>query len=206
MEKCVWIYFMLACEFEPRAIKYIVKSKYFNKKILCMKNSSNRTFIDYCLLNSFDTIKMMFEMDFIDYDTIFPSTDAYNIIPSIMYSLLDINKFKYILEKIPKIKELFEIKFSNKLTMFSFSCYHNADTAKYLLDNGFINQSIFNELYDDNLTCLTLSLLKNGELFKQLIEHSLCTPELFKYSHPKYGNVLNIAINHKQDYIENIKF
>lgn len=203
IERFVWIYLILACEFEPRAIKYIIKSKHFNKNTLSLKNTYGRTFWYYCLLNPINVLKEIFDLGLIS-EQLVCAQDTENAISTIMYITFDIPKLEYIVDKIPKLKDFFNTKYYQNLNIFNFSCYHYSDMATHLLEKQYINKSTFCDLYEGNFTCLMIALLKNPGLFCNLIKHEYCTSELFTYRHIKYGNILDIAVNNKVDCIINI--
>jgi hypothetical protein len=202
MDKMLWIYLILACKYESRALKYINLSKYFNTNVMYILDKYNRTYIHYLLLGSIDILKLSHNFKLIN-ESVMMTDMKHNDVPTIMYILFDEHKFKYILEILPNITQYFNTIFNNNLTMFSFACHYNPDVAKYMLDNDYITQECFTTLYKDNISCIMFSI-NTPELFYKLINHKYCTNELFKQSHPSYGNILNIAINLKTEYIKHI--
>jgi hypothetical protein len=51
MKKFIWIYFMLACRYEPRAIKYLIKSTYFDPSIIYERDKYGTSILLHAIVN-----------------------------------------------------------------------------------------------------------------------------------------------------------
>jgi hypothetical protein len=189
MEKFLWIYLVIACRHEPRAIKYLVNSPYFRLEHLitfdrlgssCISISCNST-------NSIDVISGLNTNRIIKSELLIFKD---NKLSPIVYSIFRTDIFKYICETVEDIDDIITSTYHNGYTLFLLACCYNKDVAEYLITSRFMSKEYFELEANDNMNCLIASALFNPELLTSLIESEYCSSTLLEKEHPIYGNVL----------------
>lgn len=193
IKKFVWIYLILSCKYEIRAIKYIQKSPFYKKSLFTKKDRYGFSPLFNLLTNQNeidDTI--LDEIDVNNLETIY--FNNYNLL---IYSTKNKNNFIKLLDKYANIKNILKIKNENGLTPFLSGCIANPDLVKELLKHPLFDEEIFNQTFE-SMTCLMISLLYNEHLFDILYYSKYCKHTLIRKVHPQFGNILNIVVKNQQ--------
>ncbi|ARF09694.1 RING finger domain protein [Indivirus ILV1] len=179
MSRFMWIYIYLSCRYEPRAIKYLVKSPYFNQDLLLQKDKKGFSPMYHALSNE------NFDIKFLD---IYLTKE--NLNNMIEYALSNPKTLEYILNKESLIGQLN----CNMLLIQSISFNH--DSVPIILKSQMMNQNIMNQKDEDNVNVLIYSIIYLPSIFTDLLESIFCTYELFNEYVQDYGTIINVAIKY----------
>jgi len=195
MKKILWIYLMLACKYEYRAIKYIISNNHFTNDLFTIKDKYGYTPLYHALLNEKVDVSILHKV--ITYDIL--NEIYFDEYPLIVYTILNTNTFGYILYNVPNIQELIYEK-----SLFTYSCIFNIHTANLLLTHKSMRKQDFDKLDDNNMSCLMNAIIHQPKLFTILHNSEYCTNELFNYNHELYGNILILACRFQPSSVDEI--
>lgn len=199
LDKILWIYLMIACRHEPRAIKYLVNSPYWNKKILTQPDiygmyplliacrTGNLEVISNLNLNG-DITCNMFKYE-------------YNTVPIVMYTIYHTNIFKYMLNNVKDFNSVIFEKYGQNITPFLFACQTNVEVAEIILNNPQMTQDYFDTIHD-NINSIAMASFYSPYLLEKILESKFCNQELIDKIYGKYGNILNIVSRFNPDHID----
>lgn len=195
MNKILWIYLMLACKYEHRAIKYIMSNNHFSNNLFIIRDKYGYTPLYHALLNKNIDISTLHKI--ITYERL--NELYFDNYPLIVYTILNTNTFGYLLYNIPNVEKLI---YDHGL--FTHSCIFNAHTANLLLTHKSIRKQDFDNLDKNNMTCLMNAIIHQPKLFSILHNSEYCTNELFNYNHEFYGNILMLACRFQPSLVDEI--
>lgn len=197
MDKFMWIYVMLACKYEPRALKYLVNSPYFMNYSLTLKDKNGYSPLYHGLLNENLDITLL-----TDVLTIENLKEIYfNGHPLINCICRNTKNFMYIVDNIP---EILNDNYQNAYHPFVMACIYNEEIAKYIFDKSILTPDIINKTDLHGITCLMFSLAHTPNIFKLLFESHLCNQNIINYLHPIHGNVLMLALSKQPNLVNYI--
>jgi ankyrin repeat protein len=193
MDRIIWIYLILACRYESRALKYIIKTPYFKYDLLVLKDKYGYSPLYHAILNS--------EIDISLFVKVLTSENLQTVYfdkyPLIIYTIFNTNVVKYIFHNIGK-----DIIYQNSL--FLYSCMLNATIAKMILEDENMTVEYFNVLDENGVTCLMHSLIHNPQIFLDLVESPYCNRGIFNFSHETYYDILTLAIKYRHSFVDYI--
>lgn len=187
IEKFMWIYLMLACKYEPCALKYLLESKYFENKLMLKKDKYGYSPLfhlcslplefDINLISKFITVDNLNEIYFYKY-------------PLIVYCVRNANIFKYVLDNVESNQSLLSLK----IPWLALLCEYNPDLISLFINHKIMNIDYYNTLDNNGASCLMYAI-NNADVFELLVNCKYCNIKLFNYEHSLYGNILDQAIS-----------
>ena len=196
MLKFLWIYLVMACHYEHRALKYLLNSPYFDEDLLSKTDKYGFSCVLVaCKQNNIDTISQLNLNNNVNMDMLAHAYDFNEMCP-IVYATLNTDIFKYICDNIPNIDDIIKNIYKNGSTLFLTACRYNKEVANYLLNSKYMDHDYFNKTSNGN-TCLMMVILndnsEDNNLLKTLLDSEYCSQELFDKTIPKYGNLGTLA-------------
>jgi len=202
MRKIVWIFLMLACEYEPRAIKYLLKYAKQYENIYCDINAYGSSCILIACRDSSSKLLKELNGDNLLTNVMFKGQPTNRTLDPILYAIKNSEVFEYIYETVPNLQTIIKNTYNNKMTVFLLACYHNQNVVEYLLNSEFMSSEYFSQIDNNNLSCLMIAAMFNPELLPTLLESEYCTQELFSFINPIYGNILSVIVKFCPDLLE----
>lgn len=194
MPKFLWIYLVMACHYEPRALKYLLNSPYFDEDLLSKPDKYGFSCVLVaCKQTNVDIISQLNLNNNVSMDMLAHAYDFNGMCP-IVYATLNTDIFKYICDNIPNIDDIIKKVYKNGSTLFLTACRYNEEAANYLLNSKYMDQDYFNKT-SNGYTCLMMVILNDNSnnLLKTLLDSEYCSQELFDKTIPKYGNIGTLA-------------
>ncbi len=192
LEKFLWIYLMVACRHESRAIKYLVNSPYYNKKILTQTDIYGSS----CLLVACktDNAEIIANLNLNKDLTVDMFKTEYFSIPLIMYVLAHPNIFKYVKDNIPNMDQcIFSTTntYTGGITPFLFACQFSPVVAESMLHDQLMTQEYF-DISCVGVNPVIIASFYHPDLLKKLLESKYCTQKHVDQTYATYGTILNI--------------
>lgn len=198
MEKFSWVYLMLGCKYEARAVKYLLDSPYFFESSLVKKDKLGMTPLFYAILNPDLDIAIL--KDYIKFEYL--EEIYFNKYPLIIYSTLHTKNYSYLIDNFQQINNNNYSDYG--ITPFLYSCIYNEETVKFILDHTTISKNDFDELDFYGMSCLMYSIYYTPDLLPILLDSPLCSPELVNFRNGDYGNILTLSLRYNIDLIDTI--
>ena len=186
IEKFMWIYLMLSSKYEPRAMKYLVNSPYFNAIYMTKKDKLGFSPLFHLLLN--DNIDLDLIHNFLTIENL--SEIYFNNNLLICYTIIKTKTFNYIINKL----DISTIDYTTYPNPLILSLIYNENVTNIIIENDNVLSSIINKKDQYGITCLIHSLVNQPTKFKMLIESKYCTQGLIDATCENYGNMLMVAI------------
>ncbi len=180
MNKFIWIYVSLACRYEPRAIKYLMKSSYFNNNIITAKDRRGYSPLYHAITNE--------KFDIIMFDSYLTKE---NLTDMVSYSLVNLKTLEYILNKESLIGQL------NCSMILLESIAFKQDAAQIILKSKTMSADILNKKDDQGVTSLIYSIIYLPSIFNDLLESEFCTSELVNEVVLGYGTILDVITKYE---------
>jgi hypothetical protein len=197
IEHILWVYLIMACKYEPRAVKYLIKHSSFNKSMLFKEDNIHNSCITHaCKSSDSYLVEEFYYNGIITKDILTKHISVAIKTTPLQYSVSNSKTFAFLVEHVPGIEDTLNEDINNKLTLFNLACVNNVDTAKYLLDSKYMNKNYFNKRYND-YTCLILAAIFNPEFLSTLLTSQYCSKELIKHKH--CGNVMRFVVLNKPE-------
>ena len=193
MVKFTWIYFMLACKYEPRAIKYLLKSSYFIPDIVTKKDKVGNSALLYAIQN----IAVDTTIELKEYLTKQNLEEIYIHNKLVNYGIYNLKVLEYVLNNVEDI----DINSDNTSILIQ-SILYNPDATPIILKSKVMSISLMNKYDSNNVSCLMYAMIYTKSLFETLLESAYCTQELVDHCVPIYGNILNIAARSNNEFID----
>lgn len=198
MKKFIWIYLMMACYYEPRAIKYIIENESFSKELVHKSDSFGVSpILIACKSTSPDTFIELNKYGLI-------TNSALNVkhrsgVTPMIALFSNWNVFEYAIKLIPNFETICDKPFEgfNKIMPIHIACAESEQVAKYMIENSLVTNKSFNAIYEGYTVCM-LSAIFNPLLFPVILESDLCTEEILKIEHHIYGNIVMITALHNR--------
>ncbi|QKF93674.1 ankyrin repeat domain-containing protein with RINg finger domain [Fadolivirus algeromassiliense] len=197
MEKFAWIYLILACRYEQRALKYLLNSPYYMDKLFVQKDKYGYSPLYHILLNG--DIDLACLNGILTKDNI--NSIYFNEFPLIDYIIMNTKAMKYILNN---INGILDYDYTTYYHPFVIACIYNQEIANYMLDKNLIDKNIISKVDSRGINCLMFSLAFSPEIFNRLFDSFLCDQELIDYHHDIYGNILLLSFKLQPSLTEHI--
>lgn len=211
LEKAVWVHFITAATYEPRAVKYLIRHLSFNSDMFKIKDRNGDTFmINLCRRSDTGLLRELYNIGILNMDMFVEFNNRYKLrLTPLLCAVTNIETFKFIYNNYvnPKLEEPNRDKDKDKdkdkykdnnldvVKLFMTACTENKDTALFILNSNLMNKVYFNTSYIGH-TCLTVAALFNPDLLPYLVESEYCNIELFNKENRIHGNILMIASVH----------
>ena len=187
IEKFMWIYLIISCKYESRALKYLLNSPFFSSDLITKKDKYGysplyhavcNTNLDISILKDYLTIENLGEMYF-------------NSNVLINYAIKNHNGIKYIIENVDINKIDYSLSKYNPLLL---ACAYDEELIDLILSKNTSENNMISLCDHNDYTCLTYSLIYTPNKFKNLIESELCIKEIFCKHQSNFGNILLLSL------------
>jgi len=188
----IWIYMISACCYEPRAVKYLMKSPFFIDSLITKKDKYGYSPLFFAIRNNKFDISL-----FDNYITLDTMKEIYfneNVL--INYAIKNPITMNYIMNKI----NISEIDYTaSKYNPLMLACVFEESIIEDILNKNTYANNMLLKKGDESMTCLMYSLLNTPGKFKLLLESQYCTQDIVNTTHINYGNILLMAIKYQPD-------
>jgi len=196
-DKLIWIYLMLACKYEQRAIKYILKSPIYGRNADIIKYKCRfglSPIILACRSDNITAIKYFVEYGYITINDLININ--YENLPALYYCFLHESTLSYIINTFGK--EILFLNTFDNISPIHFIFSYSQSSTNYLINNGLISKNMLQQ-YVDNISPIMLLGMYNPDKIFDLIESDICTYDDLSYISNTYGNIMNILAMYNPD-------
>jgi hypothetical protein len=192
IKKVLWIYLMMACYYEPRALKYLIKNASFDKELLNLKNGFGMS----CILVASKNDDISTFMELHKYGLI-EEADLHlqhiNGVTPLMLIFSNRNLFFELIEneEFDFVHKNIKCDLGNELTPFIVACGEQPDIAKYMITNKIVTKNDFAKKYR-GFTPLMMLALYNSDILLDVINSEFVDIDIIKIKHTVNGNVFTM--------------
>lgn len=192
MQKFMWIYLMIACKYEPRAVKYLLNSAFYSPELMIQKDKHGYSPLFHAVCNP-DFIDLQVIKDYLTVENLGELYFNSNVL--INYAIKNKQTMKYIIENV----DISKINYStSKYNILLLACAYDEELVELILSKNSAENNLMEMTDHENTSCLFYSLVYTPNKFSYLLESEFCNQDIVSKTHKYFGNILllSLKINH----------